>query len=278
MPTKHHFPDAAASPYPEPPVGVSIKPIPVVEIYGPVIQGEGTLVGVPTLFVRFGGCDYRCSWCDSLYAVLPEYRDTWEKLTAEQILERMFSLAPPPYWVTLSGGNPALFDLEEVILTGQKLGYKFALETQGSIAKPWFRYLDHLTISPKPPSSGNVTSLRSATLALCAAGTITRIGVDPPVDKITRPTSTVKIVVFDEEDYRYARAVRDLLPPNTFDPPLEFCLSVGNAQPSQGEEPDPAALMDRYRWLIDRAFADGWHDARILPQLHVLAFGNRRGV
>ena len=46
--------------------------LPVVEVFGPTIQGEGELAGVPTAFVRFGGCDYRCSWCDSLFAVLPE--------------------------------------------------------------------------------------------------------------------------------------------------------------------------------------------------------------
>lgn len=236
---------------------------------------------MPTLFVRFGGCDYRCSWCDSLYAVLPEYRDTWEKLEPGAILDRLFALAEPPSWVTLSGGNPALFDLTDLILEGQLHGYKFALETQGSIHKPWFRHLDHLTVSPKPPSSGNVTTPRETLLALCAAGTATTIAATtetPARVSVTRPPSTVKIVVFDEDDYRYAQAIRDLVPAIAFDPPLEFCLSVGNARPSQGEDPDPAALMDRYRWLIDRALADGWHDARILPQLHVLAFGNRRGV
>ncbi len=41
----------------------------VSEIFGPTIQGEGVLIGLPTVFVRSGGCDYRCSWCDSLHAV-----------------------------------------------------------------------------------------------------------------------------------------------------------------------------------------------------------------
>ena len=45
------------------------------EIFGPTIQGEGPLIGRPSIFVRTGGCDYRCNWCDTLYAVLPEYRD-----------------------------------------------------------------------------------------------------------------------------------------------------------------------------------------------------------
>jgi 7-carboxy-7-deazaguanine synthase len=44
------------------------------EIFGPTVQGEGPLVGRPTVFVRTGGCDYRCAWCDTLYAVLPEHR------------------------------------------------------------------------------------------------------------------------------------------------------------------------------------------------------------
>jgi 7-carboxy-7-deazaguanine synthase len=45
------------------------------EIFGPTIQGEGPLIGRPTVFVRTAGCDYRCTWCDTLYAVLLEYHD-----------------------------------------------------------------------------------------------------------------------------------------------------------------------------------------------------------
>jgi len=46
----------------------------VSEIFGPTIQGEGALIGQPTVFVRTGGCDYRCSWCDSLHAVDSRFR------------------------------------------------------------------------------------------------------------------------------------------------------------------------------------------------------------
>ncbi|TIT89813.1 MAG: 7-carboxy-7-deazaguanine synthase QueE, partial [Mesorhizobium sp.] len=34
----------------------------VSEIFGPTVQGEGVLIGLPTVFIRTGGCDYRCSW------------------------------------------------------------------------------------------------------------------------------------------------------------------------------------------------------------------------
>ncbi|MGB2992770.1 MAG: 7-carboxy-7-deazaguanine synthase QueE, partial [Paenisporosarcina sp.] len=41
--------------------------IPVMEIFGPTIQGEGMVIGQKTMFVRTGGCDYSCSWCDSKF-------------------------------------------------------------------------------------------------------------------------------------------------------------------------------------------------------------------
>lgn len=212
---------------------------------------------------------------------MPEHRSSWEKLEPQQILQRLFDKHPPPFWVTLSGGNPALFDLAELLRLGHQWGYRFALETQGSIAQPWFRDLDHLTVSPKPPSSGNITPPREAVAALCAANRITR-KPDPiggvEMEFVSGPSRTVKIVVFDDDDYRYAQAIRDLIPPDAFDPRLEFVLSVGNRNVSQAEGPNVAELLRDCDWLIGKALADGWHDVRITPQLHVLLYGNRRGV
>src|SRR5881409_4014659 len=79
------------------------------------VQGEGALAGLPTLFVRFGGCDYRCSWCDSMYAVDPaQVRENATKMTAAEIVQGCVDLVgdgePGGLWVTLSGGNPALMD------------------------------------------------------------------------------------------------------------------------------------------------------------------------
>ena len=55
----------------------------IAEIFGPTIQGEGALIGLPTVFVRTGGCDYRCSWCDSLHAVSSAYRHDWGSMSSE---------------------------------------------------------------------------------------------------------------------------------------------------------------------------------------------------
>src|SRR6056297_3759182 len=83
-------------------------PIRVAEVFGPTIQGEGALIGVPTVFVRTGGCDFRCSWCDSLHAVDSSYRDTWAAMSASEVLTRIEALSgAQPLMVSLSGGNPA---------------------------------------------------------------------------------------------------------------------------------------------------------------------------
>ena len=67
-----------------------VKTFPVIEIFGPTIQGEGAEAGLPTHFVRFGGCDYRCSWCDTMYAVDPAVvRATPSALSVDEIVERL---------------------------------------------------------------------------------------------------------------------------------------------------------------------------------------------
>ena len=53
---------------------LAMSTIRVSEIFGPTIQGEGALIGQPTIFVRTGGCDYRCSWCGTMHAVDSAFR------------------------------------------------------------------------------------------------------------------------------------------------------------------------------------------------------------
>src|SRR3712207_8798896 len=81
------------------PSRTATKTYPVIEIFGPTIQGEGAEAGLPTHFVRLGGCDYRCAWCDTMYAVDPRtVRDTAERLSGETIIERLQTLAGCPDW------------------------------------------------------------------------------------------------------------------------------------------------------------------------------------
>src|SRR6476661_4406823 len=85
------------------------KPIPLMEVFGPTIQGEGLVIGQQTYFLRFGLCDYKCVMCDSMHAVDPHrVKANAEWLTQEEILNKLGSIYKPnsTRWVTLSGGNP----------------------------------------------------------------------------------------------------------------------------------------------------------------------------
>lgn len=234
------------------------------EIFGPTIQGEGALIGRPTVFVRTGGCDYRCSWCDTLHAVDSEFRNQWKAMSAADILLRIDELSGGrPLMVSLSGGNPAIQPLSELITAGKQKGYAFALETQGSMAQDWFAGLDVLTLSPKPPSSGMDTDWDVLAQCVDAAGTV--------------PQTVLKFVVFDEDDYGYARAAAARYPH------LPVYLQPGNHTPPPGNDPqggavDMEGLNARMRWLVEKVTDDRWFAASVLPQLHVMLWGNMRGV
>ena len=85
------------------------RDIRVSEIFGPTIQGEGALIGEPTVFVRTGGCDYRCVWCDTMHAGDSAYRHTWTPMTTETVWAEVARLSNnTPITVSLSGGNPVI--------------------------------------------------------------------------------------------------------------------------------------------------------------------------
>ncbi|MDK1492657.1 7-carboxy-7-deazaguanine synthase QueE [Sinorhizobium sp. 7-81] len=233
------------------------------EIFGPTIQGEGVLIGLPTVFVRTGGCDYRCSWCDSLHAVDSRYRDEWRTMSAEDVWREITRLSGgKSVMVSLSGGNPAIQPLGELIARGHSEGYRFALETQGSVARDWFADLDVLVLSPKSPSSSMETDWQAFDACL-------RLSQG-------RPQTVLKIVVFDEADYTYARATAERYPQ------LPVYLQPGNHTPPPPDDDDAAididGVMERMRWLVAKVTEDRWFEARVLPQLHVLLWGNKRGV
>jgi 7-carboxy-7-deazaguanine synthase len=227
------------------------------EIFGPTIQGEGAVIGRPTVFVRTGGCDYRCDWCDTLHAVDSEYRHTWLPMTAEEIFAQIQTLSNhKPILISLSGGNPAIQNLEPLIKLGKEHGYSFMMETQGSIAQDWFGQIDILTLSPKPPSSKMKTDYAK---------------LDECIAKGQGANISLKIVIFDDADYAYARNIADRYPH------LPIYIQPGN--PHTNNAPiDQNDLNARMLWLIEKATNDNWYKPTILPQLHVTLWGNQKGV
>ena len=224
----------------------------VVEIFGPTVQGEGRQIGLKTLFVRLAGCDWACSWCDSAFTWRPGELAAVERLTVPEIMARLHALDPTPHRLTLSGGNPALQDCGPLVAAAHAAGVRVHVETQGSRAPAWLGDVDSVTISPKGPSSG----MRPDWDGLAAT---LRVSPDPEL----------KVVVFDDGDYAFAEEVRRR------HPEVPLTLQLGNRVGSD----DTAALLERQRQLTERILRDrGWGDVRVLPQLHVLLWGNRRGV
>lgn len=231
------------------------KRIPIVEIFL-TIQGEGALIGKPTVFVRTGGCEYRCSWCDSLYAVLPEHKKEWSELSIQEIFTNIQQLSPTPILVTLSGGNPAIHQLGELIDRGHEQGYTFAMETQGSVCRSYMARLDYLTLSPKGPSSGMKT--RFDRLDACM--------------NIKGPSLCLKVVILDEADYEYAHSIQNRYPT------VPLYLQVGNDLPPQKGSFDLTSLLKKFDWLVQKVAKERWNNVTVLPQLHTILWGNERGV
>jgi 7-carboxy-7-deazaguanine synthase len=226
----------------------------VVETFGPTIQGEGPYAGRVCHFVRFGGCDYRCSWCDSMHAVEPALVRQAEDLTPVEVVDRLGELPPAPMLV-ISGGNPALQRLDPFLDLLDGRYQTVAVETQGSFWRPWLARVDSLVVSPKPPSSGEATVRNWLTFGEF----MVRAGMHRGL--------VLKVVVFDHADLNWAMDVHAAWP-------YPLYLSVGT-------EPDDttSSLGDRYAWLCEQVLAEReLHDTVVLPQLHVIAWGHRVGV
>lgn len=232
----------------------------VVEIFGPTIQGEGPHAGRVTHFVRFGGCDYRCSWCDTPDAVLPELVRLVDRLDDDEIIKRLNALGPAPM-VVLSGGNPALWHLDSLVDGLEECYDIIAVETQGSRWRNWLARVQSLVVSPKPPSSGEVSLRNDEQFATFMA------------EALPAARMALKVVVFDEVDLHWARGVHAAYPA------VPTYLSVGTDQDDADHDATVASVGTRYAWLCGQVAADpSWHDVTVLPQLHVVAWGHTKGV
>lgn len=127
------------------------------------IQGEGPNVGLPTTFVRFGGCNLRCpGWpCDTLYAVLPEYRPNWGTYDPNQLAAYVASFGLRH--VCITGGEPLIQSIREMEEFAELLwsgGYTVDLFTNGSRPLPGWSHDSSVTVvmDYKLPGSGEYGS------------------------------------------------------------------------------------------------------------------------
>lgn len=222
------------------------------EIFGPVIQGEGALIGLPTIFVRTQGCDQQCTWCDTKYAWS---HTAGTPMTADEIIAEIKQHSEVCRLVTISGGNPCLWDLSELVVKLKEQGYMIAVETQGTIFKSWLASCDFVSVSPKPPSAGVEVYLDSLEQF--------KLLDNLPFNNVL---VYFKIVVFNDEDFEFAKTIVAKFPD------MHTYLQVGTPQ-SQNPQ-----ILQRLKWLAEKTLNDpDMLLCGVLPQLHVLMYGQERG-
>jgi 7-carboxy-7-deazaguanine synthase len=145
------------------------------------LQGETRTVGLPTVFVRLTGCPLRCGYCDTAYAF-----HGGQKMEISDIVAEVKSYNPR--YVTVTGGEPLAQNTCRELLTALcELDVEVSLETSGA--------MDISNIDPrvvrvmdlKTPTSGEVSKNRYSNIDLL------------------NPQDQIKFVIFNREDYDWAR-------------------------------------------------------------------------
>lgn len=144
------------------------------------IQGEGFHQGKAAYFIRLGGCDVGCVWCD--------VKDSWDaekhpKLKVESL--KLIVKETPAEIVVITGGEPLMYDLTELTKELQAAGLKTNIETSG--AHPLSGSWDWICLSPKKFKA--------------------------PLPGIIPLANELKIVVFNKSDFDWAEKYAALVSP-----------------------------------------------------------------
>jgi 7-carboxy-7-deazaguanine synthase len=218
------------------------------------IQGEGVLVGIPSVFIRTSGCNLRCTWCDTPYT---SWSPEGENLSVEQIVNTVAEFHA--HHVVITGGEPMIAP-ETVRLTRILKDAKFhvTIETAGTVYASVA--CDLMSISPK--LSNSVPHEREGGRW---AAQHNRLRYQPEV--LRRLTSEyayqLKFVVTSPGDLDEINEIRDSV---ALERERIILMPEGTSR---------EVLRDRGVWLAEICKANGF---RYSPRLHIDLWGNRRGI
>ncbi len=142
------------------------------------IQGEGQHSGTPAYFIRLGGCDVGCVWCD--------VKDSWEAgkwplVTIDKIVSD--ALQYPGRLVVITGGEPLMYNMGPLTNLLKSHGFTTNIETSG--AHPFSGDFDWVCFSPKK--------------------------FKKPHPSIYKVANELKVVIFHKSDYEFAEKHADLV-------------------------------------------------------------------
>ncbi len=135
------------------------------------LQGEGFHTGKAAYFIRIGGCDIGCHWCDSKMSWNPNIHPL---VPIEEIVAN--ALKTSANAVVVTGGEPSLFNLEPLTTKLKEHGIKTFIETAGvrKLTGQW----DWICLSPKRQS--------------------------PPNESLYKIANELKVIIFEDEDFKWA--------------------------------------------------------------------------
>jgi len=215
------------------------------------IQGEGGLLGVPSVFIRTSGCNLRCGWCDTPYT---SWRPEGSDYTLDQIMEEV--ARHPTRHVVVTGGEPMIapqiVDLTEHL---RERELHITIETAGTVFAPVA--CDLMSISPKLANSTPDDPQWKERHE--------RLRIQQPVlaELMESYEYQLKFVIQAAEDLSEVRA-------------LVLALQADRERVIlMPEGTDAAPLRERGQWLAEICKQEGF---RYSPRLHVDLWGPRRGV
>jgi 7-carboxy-7-deazaguanine synthase len=215
------------------------------------VQGEGMLVGMPSVFVRTSGCNLRCAWCDTPYT---SWQPEGEERSVESIVDEVNSYGASH--VVVTGGEPMIApEIEELT---ERLTQHVTVETAGTVDANV--RCDLMSISPKLANSTPHARDNGRW-----ADQHERLRYQPEILRrlIQLYPYQLKFVITDPGDLQQVNSI---------------VSDIGASRSRvllMPEGVDAAILAERGRWLADIAKREGF---RLTPRLHIDLWGNRRGV
>jgi 7-carboxy-7-deazaguanine synthase len=214
------------------------------------VQGEGSLVGVPSIFIRTTGCNLRCSWCDTPYT---SWNPVGDDLTFDEILTRTSEYSAARH-VVITGGEPMIAPgIADLARRFKDRGFHITFETAGTVFTPVD--CDLMSISPKLSNSTPEGPFRNQH---------ERLRLQPDVLKrlTTEYDYQLKFVIAQQTDLAEAQQVIDAV-----GAPAHKVILMPEGVSAE-------VLNERGVWVAELCKQYGY---RFSPRLHVHLYGNRRG-
>jgi 7-carboxy-7-deazaguanine synthase len=218
------------------------------------IQGEGKLVGVPSVFVRASGCNLRCVWCDTPYA---SWKPEGEDVAVEEIVRRVNEFAAKH--VVVTGGEPMIMpDIVQLCSALKSAGHHITIETAATVFEPVA--MDLASLSPK---LSNSTPIEREGGRFAISHERQRLNI-PVIQKFidSSPDFQLKFVVSNETDLKEIQEILGQL--RQWQPSDVLLMPEGI---------DALTLNERAGWIADICKRTGF---RFCPRLHIHLFGNQR--